>query len=1168
MSRLIVLFISLFALQVQAAILFDGRFESGEIFPLTDGKVDSFFYGAVKTGCTFSNTVTSNRTYSTGNNNRLVTSPVRAGTYANAQTTVRNCDYRSYNGGTLQKPRQELGVLEGSFNAQHNVEYWYGFSFMVPESYNVETNSNQVVSLFQQKQKDSDAGTKTGISSSCCFAALSLYGSTLRFGVEGLYTSGSTPASPTFDTNNNYEWALQKGKWNDVQINFKVCNINEKASGCVPFVKLYVNVDGASSSTPVAQWNNQANTTSVGAIGGPKLNVYRYGYNCTIAGPGYSNYPPTSAQSDFNFCKTNPNSTTNPVSTTIYFDELLIGDANSSLQEIAPHVFGTSVPGSNPPSFVGDFETGQIQDNGTSPDGFLVQTFNGSTYVGVTGGGAGPSSGYDTRVVASESVGGSTVTPRKGTYFARSEVSYSKDYTAYSGNGGLDKPRSNIAMSDPGLRTDFDDENWLGFSVFLPSNFVHDTGTLNGAQGNQIFTNYATSTSSTQFTIQEYVPTGETESHWILQYFTDATSTKESVGAKTTVDLGPVTGDLGKWTDFVIRYRMNPFTTATNASTVTNGMNKVFEGNKGILQVWKASGAVDGNGNRTMTKVVDIVNAPVGLVPHTSNKMVNAVRLYKYHWKTNTTANTGTVWAGFDEIKAGRAADGITYNSVYPGTVPCTAGCGGTPTGPAIIGANQGLPIAANTPATIADTPVYFTTSGNTNGLVNAGIISGNAVINAELFNGNATGGRMAIGSLTGVTGNTAHLFIDYDQANLLWDTETTAPFNSVSWTPDGMSVTPYSTTLLEDFGFTGGVTIANTETGYKAIVSPEVEVVDGDRITYQCYTKAGTTGKLRLREYRRIGGATSYNVYSGTLGAMSRTTTGHGTDHTYKQYSRLGLHFIEVEHTVDADSFARLSLGADSTAVGSSVIPYSCKAWKNRAEQRLTFPVALSIPDTANPQLSECSIDYSAVTHTAALGCNISEPVTLYSVVTTSATKPSAAQIIEGKNSAGTPAMWAGSVSATGTSASLTSATLDPYVDRYAHFVAVDSAALQSVVTTADDFVPAEPVINKVLKLGTPTNKIKTLNGFGKMVDSNDTIDRVYVYGSDITATTGAVDPLVTLQNVVLTSGIGEASEANVVPGSGSLNALSDGSYWVLSVEGTGSNMKISYGQKSVVTE
>ena len=133
--------------------------------------------------------------------------------------------------------------------------------------------------------------------------------------------------------------------------------------------------------------------------------------------------------------------------------------------------------------------------------------------------------------------------------------------------------------------------------------------------------------------------------------------------------------------------------------------------------------------------------------------------------------------------------------------------------------------------------------------------------------------------------------------------------------------------------------------------------------------------------------------------------------------------------------------------------------------------------------------------------------------------------------------------------------------------FVNATPIAKTLTVTNPGGIVP-EPEPVKRLKLGTPSSKIKTLNAFGKMVDSNDTIDRVYVYGSDITATTGAVDPLVTLQNVVLTSGIGEASEANVVPGSGSLNALDDGTYWVLSVEGTGANMKISYGQKSVVTE
>ncbi len=74
--------------------------------------------------------------------------------------------------------------------------------------------------------------------------------------------------------------------------------------------------------------------------------------------------------------------------------------------------------------------------------------------------------------------------------------------------------------------------------------------------------------------------------------------------------------DLGKWTDFVIRFRVNPFSVATNPAKagIPDSIDQVFEGNKGIFQLWKSEGNVDGQGNRKMVLKIDKVNTPVGLV--------------------------------------------------------------------------------------------------------------------------------------------------------------------------------------------------------------------------------------------------------------------------------------------------------------------------------------------------------------------------------------------------------------------------------------------------------------------------------------------------------------------------------------------------------------------------
>jgi hypothetical protein len=284
----------------------------------------------------------------------------------------------------------------------------------------------------------------------------------------------------------------------------------------------------------------------------------------------------------------------------------------------------------------------------------------------------------DTKVIQSEVVGGETVRPRRGNNFVRTALYHDKDYTEL--NGGLLKPRSKIYMSDPAHRIDYDQEGYVGFSIYTPLNFEHETGVVGDIGNAQLFgLGYTVNSSGSQIALNVYVPKGESKAHWMLYYYTGDKSTIDDDAVKTVVDLGPVIPDLGKWTDFVIRYRFNPFSTTTNPAVagIKNARNQAYEGNKGILQVWKAEGSVDSDGNRPMALKVDIVNRPVGLVPHESARLVHRWRVYKYAWQVKPTTVRGPVWYGFDEIRQGLVdRDGTGYADVNPSGLPCTEGCG------------------------------------------------------------------------------------------------------------------------------------------------------------------------------------------------------------------------------------------------------------------------------------------------------------------------------------------------------------------------------------------------------------------------------------------------------------------------------------------------------------
>ena len=233
------------------------------------------------------------------------------------------------------------------------------------------------------------------------------------------------------------------------------------------------------------------------------------------------------------------------------------------------------------------------------------------------------------------------VTPLVGSNFLSTEIHYYKPYEVIP-NNTYNSPRFSASLGS-GQGFAYNEEEWFSFSIFLPSNYDHETTNDGVLSRNQLMVLRATPSTGTNNPVEIHMigwPTG-TDDHYIMDYC-QGTATANV----RDVDLGSVVGDIDLWTTFVIR--------VINHET------------NGTLQIWKSTGADLGGGDRAMALVFDRTGAGVGYLP-ASAAYEWWFRQYKFAWHTsNNTINSTVVWIGWDEIRYGGVNEGTGFSDVHP----------------------------------------------------------------------------------------------------------------------------------------------------------------------------------------------------------------------------------------------------------------------------------------------------------------------------------------------------------------------------------------------------------------------------------------------------------------------------------------------------------------------
>ena len=224
-------------------------------------------------------------------------------------------------------------------------------------------------------------------------------------------------------------------------------------------------------------------------------------------------------------------------------------------------------------------------------------------------------------------------------------------------------------------------------------------------------------------------------------------------------------------------------------------------------------------------------------------------------------------------------------------------------------------------------------------------------------------------------------------------------------------------------------------------------------------FVSLGTT--LTNGIYGNYGTGTLSNCYIGGVsapkyGSAGLTVTACHTNATASGYTTTAFSTSTFENITDGTHDLRLKSGSALIGVGTTDSTYAASDISGLARSG-TYDVGAweaSASDTTAPTLTSASV--SAVATTTATGNVTTDEAngTLYSIVSTSATAPSAAQIQAGQDNTGAAAVWSGNQAVSSTGAKTFSITgLTASTAYYAHYQHKDAANNNSTVVTSAQF-------------------------------------------------------------------------------------------------------------------
>ena len=674
---------------------------------------------------------------------------------------------------------------------------------------------------------------------------------------------------------------------------------------------------------------------------------------------------------------------------------------------------------------------------------------------------------------------------RTGNYAYAMTIKWECDYTVDNG-GSLQKPRVQLKIPsdiDSRFRIPENTERWLSMSFFVPAETIADT-IYNEDVVFQLYKSQLGNPTGRNSTYQGNSPTvadGMIDRGNFVIRVADINGV-ESNPTNTTVFTEPVT--YNAWYDVAIQFK--PCRLVTSGCG-TNGAN-------GKLKIWVSSPTrrAASAPNDEMTPVYNHTGANTRGTIHDLS-----IDLYKFNWhcKSNSTGtgrNTSIsdARADYSFCTSKDAQYGWTPTNqktprvVYYDNMKMADEATTSPTdlisnfssdGPigvteAITRVNLDQDIPAN------KNPMYFNLdgfggAGQPMGGTSASITSdtnGNSE-NVLALNTRSDGGRAVVSDLSTLARGTGTFTLNYDNTNLIYDSEASSPAMS-SWTAGASATrTAYATTPLEDFGYTKGTTIQNGAASFGYIQSPSFTLNQDDIVTVRMTVKSGVGNKFSFR--LRDTTASNSKIYLGTLGSISTTPTqnDHGTLISMSQYTdpdgRYHIEWKEKATTAGANSYY-VGLGVGTNVSGNNVNVLGARIWVNESPVSITYPITIDLPDTTAPVLSECDITKLTSTSASAACRTDTSEGTSFVILADGDNKPSVPQIQAGLDGLGNAALAFKSRIVTGPNITETFELLDPLKDKYCFIQQQDLSTPpnDSIVYDCDTFIAGDsaPVTTK----------------------------------------------------------------------------------------------------------